>query len=91
MFMDQLRPRDLLFPIGGRQIRNIIKQYTPDELKKEIHPHTLRHSFAVHCLNSGMNVRALQKILGHSDLKTTAIYLDIVGKDIKDEFKKVIW
>jgi site-specific recombinase XerD len=38
-----------------------------------------------------MNIRSLQKILGHSDLATTAVYLDLVGKDVMDDFKKVDW
>jgi len=56
-----------------------------------VKPHTFRHSFAVHCLKSGMNIRSLQKILGHSDLNTTAVYLDLVGKDIITDFEKVEW
>ena len=38
-----------------------------------------------------MNLRALQKILGHSELSTTAIYLDLIGQDLKDEHKKIQW
>jgi len=54
-------------------------------------PHTFRHSFAVHCLKHGVNIRTLQKILGHSNLNTTSIYLDVIGKDIKEDFEKVEW
>lgn len=77
---------DLLFPLSEVAVRNICHKYQGDE---NLHPHTLRHSFAVHCLKSGMNVRVLQKILGHTNLSTTAIYLDLIGEDIKTEFKKV--
>jgi len=77
-----------LFPITTAQVRNIVHKYQNDEIIK---PHTFRHSFAVHCLKSGMNIRTLQKILGHSNLDTTAVYLDLMGKDIMDDFRKVEW
>ena len=56
-----------------------------------MHPHTIRHSFAVHCLKSGMNIRSVQKILGHSSLNTTQVYLDVVGADVQEDFEKVVW
>lgn len=89
LYTDRLNPKDRLFPITDRQVRNIVYKYAPDDL--DVHPHTLRHSFAVHCLKSDMNLRSLQKILGHSNLNTTQVYLDVVGDDIKDDFKKVEW
>ena len=79
---------DRIFPISTVQVRNIVHKYQGNEYVK---PHTFRHSFAVHCLKSGMNIRSLQKILGHSDLNTTAVYLDLVGKDIITDFEKVEW
>jgi len=79
---------DRLFPITSAQIRNITHKYQGEE---DVHPHTFRHSFAVHCLLQGMNIRSLQKILGHSDLNTTAVYLDLIGKDIKEDYQKVEW
>jgi len=90
-YIDAMKSRDKLFKFSDRQVRNVVKKYTPDELKKDIHPHTFRHSFAVYCLKNGMNLRTLQKILGHSSLTTTQKYLDIVGQDITDDFKKVVW
>jgi integrase/recombinase XerD len=89
LYTDRLTPKDKVFPISNRQVRNIVYKYAPRDL--DVHPHTLRHSFAVHCLKSGMNIRSLQKILGHSNLNTTQVYLDVVGKDIVDDFEKVIW
>jgi len=89
LFSDRLKPRDKLFPITDRQVRNIVYKYAPQGL--DVHPHTFRHSFAVHCLKNGMNLRTLQKILGHTSLTTTQVYLDVVGKDLVDDFGKVEW
>ena len=87
LFTDSLKPRAKLFNVSERQVRNIVYKYSSDN----VHPHTIRHSFAVHCLKQGMNIRSLQKILGHNNLTTTQIYLDVVGKDVKEDFEKVKW
>jgi integrase/recombinase XerD len=89
LYTDRLNPKDNLFSISDRQVRNIVYKYSPKDL--DVHPHTLRHSFAVHCLKSGMNLRSLQKILGHTNLNTTQVYLDVIGDDVKDDFQKVNW
>lgn len=89
VYSDKMKADDLLFPLTSRQLGNIVKKYQPDGY--QIHPHTFRHSFAVNCLQSGMNIRSLQKILGHSSLGITQIYLDIVGEDIKKDYEKVQW
>jgi integrase/recombinase XerC len=89
LFSDRLTPNQKLFPITERQVRNIVYRYTPEGM--DIHPHTFRHSFAVHCLKNGMNIRNLQKILGHTNLTTTQVYLDLTAADVQDDFGKVKW
>ncbi len=75
--------------LSTRQVERIVKKYAKKaEIKKNVYPHMLRHSFAVHSLKSGMNLRSVQKMLGHSSLTTTQIYLDLTGEDLKEDYEK---
>jgi hypothetical protein len=59
-----------------RGVQYIVKEVLKrSKLKKEVHPHTFRHSFAIHYINNGGNLLRLQQLLGHEHIDTTFHYL----------------
>ena len=67
----------------------IIKQYkTQADIDVDITPHTLRHSFAVHLLENGAELSAIQEMLGHSDIASTQVYAHMGQNKLKDIYSK---
>ncbi len=78
---------------GGRLTRQgfwkIIKYYKEQaHISKDITPHVLRHSFATHLLQNGADIKAIQAMLGHSDISSTQVYMQFQDEGLKDIYHK---
>jgi integrase/recombinase XerD len=89
-YWNAYRPEEWLFPgakpgepISPASVRTVFKRALQKSgIGKKATVHTLRHSFATHLLESGTDLFYIQRLLGHTTAKTTAIYLHITGKDL---------
>ena len=76
-------------PLTDRYVRKMVAQVTAAAgiTYKQVHPHTLRHSFATDLLRATKNLRLVQKALGHARIETTTIYTHICDDEMEDAMK----
>ena len=73
-----------MVPISTRQLyRVVVEAAEAADISKRVGPHTLRHSFATHLLEDGVDIRVIQALLGHAKLNTTAFYTQVATKTMR--------
>ena len=88
------KEKALFVNINGRRLTRqgfwkIVKFYKEQaHITKEITPHVLRHSFATHLLQNGADLKAIQSMLGHSDISSTQVYMQFQEGSLKNIYKK---
>ena len=101
-YLDRARPviikdekiKALFVNINGKRLTRqgfwkIVKYYKEQaHIDKEITPHVLRHSFATHLLQNGADLKAIQTMLGHSDISSTQVYMQFQDEGLKNVYKK---
>lgn len=91
LYLQEVQPKVYLFegltpgePMGERSIQYIITEaLRKTNIKKQVSMHTLRHSYATHLLEDGIDIHSIQHLLGHADLMTTIVYLHVAQVKLK--------
>ena len=84
-YLSEVKPKVYLFegqepgqPMGERSIQYIVNEAVKKtSIQKDVSMHTLRHSFATHLMEDGVDIHSIQQLLGHNDIRTTIIYLHV--------------
>ncbi len=76
-------------PMSRQGFWKLIKYYAEKAgIEKEITPHTFRHSFAAHLLQNGADIQAVQKMMGHADVSTTQMYVEMQAGNVRETYKR---
>jgi site-specific recombinase XerD len=71
-------------PISTRQLHRIVVEAArAAQIAKRVGPHTLRHSFATHLLEDGVDIRVIQALLGHAKIENTAFYTKVATRTVR--------
>lgn len=82
------KPEEKTLRLTPRSVQRMVKYYAAKAgIIKDVHPHTLRHSFATDLLINGADIRSVQAMLGHSSITTTQIYTHITNQQLKEVHK----
>jgi site-specific recombinase XerD len=81
--LNRLTPSDRLFPVTPQRVWQVITGYARRVGIDDLSPHGLRHYFATRLVEKGAAISALQQLLGHADISTTAVYLDVIPAHLK--------
>ncbi|MBE0335952.1 site-specific tyrosine recombinase XerD [Paenibacillus sp. 23TSA30-6] len=90
----RVKQEALFLNVSGQRLSRqgfwkMIKKYGQEAgISEDITPHTLRHSFAVHMLEGGADLRSVQEMLGHADLSTTQVYAQTAKRSMKEVYEK---
>ncbi len=90
---EELKGRDELFSITRQRAFQVVKEACRKAGidRDRAHPHTFRHSFAVHCVLGGVPLPVLKRWLGHSSIARTMIYCQVLAKDTRDFYERVLF
>jgi len=80
---NKLAPCQRLFPLSSNRLQTLVHHYADKAGVSGISPHQFRHYFATRLIEKGAEVRKVQELLGHEDISTTALYLDVVPTHLK--------
>ena len=89
----QILPNEKLFPMTRQAVWDAVERSCKlaNLYDDRSHPHTFRHSFAVHCVLNNVPLIVLNSWLGHADIRNTLIYAQIVARDTREFYEQIQW